>query len=175
VPAGRGQIRLGSEEWHFLKGPRVATWLSAAGTVERYPVTGIGYGNLVARKPDLERWLTEPMLAPFRAPFATRNLEAHDLWLNVAGQSGLVGLAAFAFLLWRVLRGASIRPLPGGGPLAALPAAALLAAVGAIGFHGLFAGVEEFRHVWVLLGLLAAATAVRAGWPEPAATSGPPP
>ncbi|MGH2724116.1 MAG: O-antigen ligase family protein [Actinomycetota bacterium] len=164
VPPGRGQVPLADADWHFLKGPRVHTWLSVVATVRGHPVTGLGYGSLVARNPgrDLGPWLRADVGKPLREGALPRVAEAHNAWLSVAGQSGLVGLAAFVALLVVVARRMSLRPLPVPGPLAGLPPALVAGAVGALLFHGMFAGAEEARHLWALFALAAASNALRA-------------
>jgi O-antigen ligase len=171
VEPGRGQVPLGDADWHFLKGPRVHTWLSVVATVGQNPVTGLGYGSLVARTPgrDLAPWLAADMAQPLREGALPAYAEAHNAWLSVAGQSGLMGLAAFIVVLVAVSRRMSVRPLPVPGPLANLPPALVAGVVGALLFHGLFAGTEEARHLWGLFALAAASAALRE---LPAATRG---
>lgn len=163
VPAGRGHVPLGDSEWHFLKGPRVHTWLSAAATVGGHPLTGAGYGSLVARTPgrDLSEWLRGDLAQPLREEGFPRFAEAHNVWLSVAGQSGLLGLAAFLVFLAVVVRRMSLAPLAVAGPLAHLPAAVVAATIGALAFHGLFVAGEEARHLWGLFGLVAASASLR--------------
>jgi O-antigen ligase len=162
VPSGHGDVEVARYEWSFARGPRVHTWLSAGETVAEHPVLGVGYGLTVARTPgrDLDPWLTGQLdpLAGEGPPFA----EAHDAWLNVAGQTGLLGLAAFALVVVAVARRQSMRPLPGRSSLRHLPAAIVAGLVGGFLFHGLFAGAEEFRHLWALAGLGASAQALSA-------------
>jgi O-antigen ligase len=88
----------------------------------------------------MERWGTPAMTS--RAPVT---LEAHDVALSVLGQTGLVGLVAFAAFVVLALRGvSSARP------------ALFAALVGTLVYHGLFAALEDARHLWVLPGMVAA-------------------
>ncbi|MBI4259700.1 MAG: molybdopterin-dependent oxidoreductase [Actinobacteria bacterium] len=171
VPRGEGHVPVGGRDLHLLKGTRVGTWLGAAATVRDNPVLGIGYGELVGGRPPLSRWLAGDVLDAWRDP-PPRNRDAHDVWLSVAGQAGLVGLAAFLLLLGVVLRGLSPAPGPWTEPLSDLPLAVVGGLVGALLFHGLFVSAEEFRHVWALLGLGAATTAVRRASAPPLAGTG---
>jgi hypothetical protein len=161
VPSGHGHVRLAGHEWHFARGPRVHTWLSAGRTVAEHPVLGVGYGLPVARTPggDLEPWLTGRLdpLTGGGPLFA----EAHDTWLNVAGQTGLLGLGAFLLLVAVIARRQRMRPLAVEGPLRGLPVAVTAGLAGAFLFHGLFTGAEEFRHLWALAGLGAGAASLR--------------
>ncbi|MEQ7873273.1 hypothetical protein ABDK56_04625 [Sphingomonas sp. ASV193] len=74
--------------------------------------------------------------------------DAHDVYLNIAAQTGLVGLAGLALLIGWVT--VSLR----GNGLGATLALAWLAAFAAEGLTGSY---EDARHLWVLLGLVAAA------------------
>jgi O-antigen ligase len=161
VPTGHGHIRVLGHEWNLVRGPRVHTWLSAVGTVAENPFLGVGYGDVVARTPgkELSPWLTG-RLDPF-ADAGPLVAEAHNTWLNVAGQTGLLGLAAFLWLLVQVSRRLSARPLPMPSPVANLPTAVVAGAAGALLFHGFFAGAEEARHLCALLSLGTAAEIVR--------------
>jgi O-antigen ligase len=159
VPAGLGHVPVPGGEWHFLKGPRVHTWLSAVGTVRDHPVTGLGYGSTVAHTPRIQVWITQGYAEPLDIDRPPKK-DAHQTWLSVAAQAGLVGLGAYLAVLlvcWRSLRRA-LRWRPGTVP-ERLAVAAAAGLAGALVFHGLFASVEESRHVWALLGL-----GVAAGW-----------
>jgi hypothetical protein len=162
VPPGHGDLDIAGHEWSFTRGPRVHTWLSAGRTIAEHPLLGVGYGLTVARTPgrELHPWLTGQVdpLAREGPLFA----EAHDAWLNVAGQTGLLGLAAFVLLVVAVARRQGMRPLLVGSSLRHLPAAVVAGLVGGFLFHGLFTGAEEFRHLWAVAGLGAGANALRA-------------
>jgi O-antigen ligase len=171
VPAGHGHVDVAGHEWHFARGPRVHTWLSAGETVAEHPLVGVGYGHVVARTPgaDLEPWLTGHL-----DPFAEEGplfAEAHNTWLNVAGQMGLLGLGTFVLLVAVIARRQRVAPLPVPGPLQDLPAAVVAGLAGAFLFHGLFTGAEEFRHLWALAGLGAGAASLRPAEVSPGTTS----
>ena len=159
VPRGHGHLEAWGHEWHFARGPRVHTWLSAGATVARHPLAGVGYGLVVARTPgaDLDPWLTGHLDPTQEGPLFA---EAHNTWLNVAGQTGLLGLAAFLLLVVVIARRQRLQPLPLPGPTRDLPVAVVAGLVGAFLFHGLFTGAEEFRHLWGLAGLGAGAASL---------------
>jgi O-antigen ligase len=154
VPAGLGHVPVPGGEWHVLKGPRVHTWLSAVATIRDHPVTGVGYGSLVAHAPRLRRWYRQGYAEALHIDRPPTK-DAHQTWLSVAGQTGLVGLAAFVVLLVACARGLPVpgRRGPPDGTAGRLGVAVLAGLAGTVGYHGLFASVEEFRHVWALLAL----------------------
>jgi O-antigen ligase len=166
VPKGYGHITVGGSEFNFIKNGRVHTWLSAINTISQHPVTGIGYGALVAVTPpggppeNLRPWI-EGRLEPFddSRPLTA---EAHSVVLSVAAQAGVLGLAAFFFLLFQVVRRSTFREWDGSDALRYLPAALAAGLIGAVAYHGWFVAIEEARHFWAALGLTAAAHHVRA-------------
>lgn len=72
---------------------RVAHWQAAWGMWTRHPWLGVGIGNY------------EVAYAQFRQPLWTEALgHAHNYYLNMAAETGIVGLLAFAVLLcWAIL------------------------------------------------------------------------
>ena len=79
-------------------------------------------------------------------------MEAHNAWLSVLGQAGVVGLGAFLWLLYEIARGWRAH-LGADSELLELRPALLGAVAGALLFHGVFGAVEEARHLWALFGL----------------------
>ncbi len=163
VPAGRGHFPFPGGEWHLLKGPRVHTWISAVGTIRDHPVTGLGYGSTVAHTPRIKRWIRQGYAAPLNIDRPPTK-DAHETWLNVAGQAGVLGLAAFVGLLVVCVRGlgGALRRAPPQSTADRL-GIAVLAGLAGVGFHSLFASVEEFRHLWVLLALAVVARRLHRG------------
>jgi O-antigen ligase len=128
----------------FEPSVRVLTWKSALGRFLERPLIGHGVGTDAA---------TVAWMNP--SGIAERLTEAHNMWLSVAAQEGVAGLVAFGalvgFLLvsWRRSRANMAGP-----PL--LADALGVAFCGAVLFQGLTASLEDTRHVWVLMGALAA-------------------
>jgi len=131
-------------------GPRAHTWAEAVETVRAHPLLGVGPGLPVAATFQDGRLFTD----------------AHNAWLNVAGQAGVLGLLGFVgvvgaicLLAWRA------RPL---GAVEEPVRAGWCAFVGAVLYGSLSLSLEQSRHVWVLLGFLAAGlgAAVRRGADE---------
>src|SRR5262249_33583320 len=88
-------------------------------------------------------------------------LEGHNVWLNVLGQAGVVGVALFAWLAYEIVRGAR-RARPLARDLAPLGTTLVGVFAGMLLYGGLFSAIEETRHVWAALGLVAAWLAVAA-------------
>ena len=82
--------------------------------------------------------------------------DAHNAWLNVFGQAGLIGVTAFTLMCWAILRCCKFDP--GHGSEAEWLLFALSAGfVGAFLFQNLFGSFEDARHLWVMVGLIPAA------------------
>ena len=136
-------------------GPRIAVWKASLETARAHPWLGRGYDAAVA-------YVTDPRAAGFHAdwqrlPPSGQWRDGHDVWLNVLGQAGLVGLAAFVWLV--VAIGARVRRID--DPLVRAVFAGSLG--GAFLYGGLFDAIEEARHLWAVAGLALAAGAL---WPR---------
>jgi putative inorganic carbon (hco3(-)) transporter len=122
---------------------RAMAWQDALQTFLAHPLVGKGVGAEVAD-------------ATWRNPSGVLEhlTEAHNVWLSVAAQEGLLGLLGFAsvvvWLLWRWRH-----PAPGADRV--LISALGAAFCGALLVQGLTGAFEDTRHLWVLMGLLAAA------------------
>lgn len=154
-PRGAGHVSIGSRDVLLFDGMRPSIWTGAVGTIERYPVTGQGYGTLVSVTTDPRAFTPPDKIPLLTRPIKPVRLEAHNVWLSVLGQAGLVGFAAFIWLLYEILR--RFKTLRQGPWPDELPAALFGAVAGAFFFHGFFSAVEESRHIWALFGLLVAA------------------
>jgi hypothetical protein len=93
------------------------------------------------------------------------------VFLNIAAQAGVVGLAGLAALIAYAVRLTFSRAI-GGSPKVRLVLGLTL--LNALVYQGLGVGIEDTRHIWVLLGLLAAASLIpadesnrKAGVPSP--------
>jgi O-antigen ligase len=146
---------------------RLQTWRDAAATWKRHPFLGQGPGTVVAD-------------VAYRTPSGTlRGLtDAHSVYLSVAAQTGILGLAALVLLFGGTfvrlagpsLARDSLAPVsPGPGSSAhverAWPRALFAALLGAFFYQGLSGSFEETRHIWALLGLGAACAYITYGPP----------
>lgn len=77
--------------------------------------------------------------------------DAHNAYLSVLGQFGLVGFALAAVGVWLVVDGALRARVPG------RPRAALALALTAVAVNAVFLASEDLRHAWLLLGVAAMA------------------
>jgi hypothetical protein len=119
--------------------------LSAVRTIAQHPLFGVGPAALPA---------TAGWPGPNDPPLAWA---AHCTPLDIAARVGLPALLAFAVLVWQ-LRGRGV----------------LAAALGAMLFDALTLDVENFRHLWLLMGLVAGARPreERQSWRRPRPPSG---
>lgn len=130
----------------FEPSVRVLVWQDSLRTISDNPVVGRGVGI----DPASVRYVTLSGDRQFLR-------DAHNMFLNVAGQSGAVGLAAFVLLLVYVGRGL----LRGSRSLDPVAAGLACAFAGAILFQGLTGSFENARHFWILIGLAGAAAGAR--------------
>jgi O-antigen ligase len=124
---------------------RMMTWTEAARAFLAHPLLGQGIG-------------VSPVLVHYRDPsgYLQTLVDAHDTYLGIAAQCGIVGLAALlALIFWVFIRSRPFRLLPRDGNLARLGFG--IAFLGAFAYQGLGGSFENARHLWVLLGLFIAA------------------
>jgi O-antigen ligase len=125
-------------------GIRPAIWRSSLSIVAANPLLGVGASPVLARVAD-----------PLQGGALVLR-DAHDAYLSVWGQFGLVGLVLAA--------GGMV--LAVGGALEVLPRSRVRTAVGvaflAVAVNAFFAASEGVRHLWVLLGM--AGVAAGMGW-----------
>ena len=117
-------------------GIRPTIWLSALEAFKEAPIAGVGARPFLAVAAD-----------PLSSTSAAALWDAHNVYLSILGQFGLVGAALLAGALTVVIRtlvteGTTRRH------------AVLVVAMLAVGVHGVAAANEEFRHLWALLGLV---------------------
>jgi len=146
VPRGAGDIHLGVVDIQLAEGGRVDIWRGALHNWEQHPLTGMGYGMTVATTTNprayvnMENWDTKRMTSTQAV-----KLEAHEVWLNVLGQVGIPGLLLFVAFVLLVLAGkASGQDAIFCGLLAVFV------------YQGLFAAIEDARHIWLLFGFAVA-------------------
>jgi hypothetical protein len=138
VPAPHQSLSL----WHLRASSRLLTWIGSWGTFLAHPLLGKGVGvDVVAigytNPSGVYEWLTD----------------AHNTWLSVLAQEGLAGFAALAVVIAALLKGASLSMAP---PQQALHTGLMVAFVTGFLYQGFTGSFENTRHIWVLIGLLAA-------------------
>jgi O-antigen ligase len=125
---------------------RVLVWENALSRLPGHLLTGRGVGGYAAL-------ISYQAINGYRQDLA----DAHNMWLNVLGQEGIIGLAAFAALVFYVWRRGRSSP-----PEKDLTLWALFCAfAGAFLYHGLSGSFEDARHLWVLVGLIAGISRTR--------------
>ena len=132
--------RTGSSEHNVDE--RLRLWRAARAAFLERPVVGVGYGEF-------------PRYADYRHNQPPK--VAHQMYLSMAAELGVVGFLAFIWLLVTGLWDSSRIRTPIRGAIAGCCFGALVAAC----VHGFFANVEQFRTLWIAFGILAAVMAVR--------------
>ena len=130
---------------------RLMTWSDALAHVFDRPLLGRGIGSDAAA-------------VAYRDPSGGLQhlTDAHNLFLNIAAQCGLVGLAALCALIVHI----AARTLPLRLPHSAAGTVRLAAGLGLLNglvYQGLGGSFEDARFLWVLLGLLLAADRIERG------------
>lgn len=131
-------------ERKFEPSVRVLVWQDTLKTVIQYPWFGKGTGIDVA---DVRYHVLSGM--------EQRLSDAHNMWLNVLGQTGLFGFTALMLMLGHFTTRCRFRINDGQYAQIAISCAF----VGAFLYQGLNGSFEDARHLWVLLGLFTAITA----------------
>ena len=129
---------------------RVAHWAAALRMWARAPWLGVGPGNYAAVYPEVREARWEEALG-----------HAHNIYLNVLAESGLIGMAAFLLLwggsaawLWRAPR------RPGAAGFTNALAVGVLGVLAYLAVHSLFDNLFV-QGMWVLLALWLALTNVQ--------------
>jgi hypothetical protein len=124
---------------------RMMTWISATRNFLAHPLLGHGIGIPAAS-------------FVYRQPGGALEFlsDAHNTFLNIAAQCGIVGLAALLLLIFHIFE----RTRPFGfssddGNVLRLGLG--IAFLGAFAYQGLGGSFEDARHLWVLFGLFVAA------------------
>jgi len=119
---------------------RLLAWIDAARNFAQSPILGRGIG-------------IDPVAVPYVGPQGGFGIvtDAHNTFLNVAVQCGLVGLAALIALLAAAAR------LPG-SRRNSLSMGLLIAFLSGMAVQGLVGSFEDARHLWIVFGLLIAAS-----------------
>jgi O-antigen ligase len=120
---------------------RVHAWHQAAVSFLRHPLLGAGLGRTI---------VSVTVVAP--SGIATHLTDAHNTWLSIAAHTGVLAVLAFAAVVVVAL-GPRLSPREGDPVRRAL----VIALVGALLYQGLSMSMEDMRHLWLLLALLAVA------------------
>lgn len=121
---------------------RMMTWIDAAKAFVASPLFGSGLDGAAVE-------------VSYVAPSGKHHLltDAHNMFLNLAAQAGLAGLAALLLLIVHVARRIGPLRLRPGRELSLLLG---LAWLNAFVYQGLTGSYEDARHLWLLLGLFLA-------------------
>jgi O-antigen ligase len=141
VPAVRGRQE--------TFGRRINLWQVGFRMIVDHPIMGVGIGNY-------ERAL--PRYA--RGEMRSVQLRAHNAYVNVAAELGLVGLALFLLLHLQAIRSARAgiqRGERGDDPDLALVSIALETAILVVMLSALSASSEGLKYLWMLFGMSVAA------------------
>jgi putative inorganic carbon (hco3(-)) transporter len=124
---------------------RLMTWTDALRTFLAHPILGKGIGM-------------DSVHVTFVIPTGEPQglTDAHNGYLNIAAQAGLIGLAGFLLLLAAIVR--TTRPFRLAPDRSNSVRLALgLAVLGALAYQGFTGSFEDARHLWLAIGLLIAA------------------
>ncbi|MBA2378661.1 MAG: O-antigen ligase family protein [Blastocatellia bacterium] len=123
---------------------RLLAWQDTLLTFIEFPIVGKGLGLGVCH-------------VPYTAPSGARHLftDAHQMWLNIAGQSGMLGVLSFSVLCGWVVK--VTMPWDAGHDRGSVIRTGLgVAFVASFMVQGLVGSLENARHAWVLIGMIAA-------------------
>jgi putative inorganic carbon (hco3(-)) transporter len=116
---------------------RLALWRAALDAWYAHPLLGIGYGQFTSYAGYLRLWKAQV---------------AHQTYLSMAAELGLLGLSVFLWLLRSVIRDSwRARPVVG-SRLGRL----FCGFVVATSVQGFFTNVDQFRSLWIIFGAVAA-------------------
>ena len=161
--AGAGVRERLQSTFNFVQNlPRSQIWQANLDMIKERPLLGWGYGNY--------RTFRDPFYE--RHPEANHTGHAHNTFLQVAVDSGLIGLAAFLYFFWSLLRlgwETYQRLSPDNEPLRSLVLGAFLSIVGFL-VGGLtqynFGDAEVVIVMWATAGVIARAWRWRPGAAE---------
>lgn len=150
-PPGTGDLSVGSHDVKLMDGMRPSIWKGLR--IHEHPLTGVGYGEPVAITSDPRSFTSPDRLKDVVYPVAPHLMDGHNAWLNIIGQSGILGVVAFLALLLGLTRGV-VWKRPSDTPLRLFWLRAITGSlVGAFAYHALVGSFEEARHLWLVLGL----------------------
>jgi len=127
---------------------RLLTWIGSLAAFRAHPWFGKGLG-------------LEAVEIGYVNPAGIYELltDAHNTWLSILVQCGVIGLAAFVALVAALLRGTDLRA--SATTYDRLQSGLTCAFVAGFLYQSLSGSFENTRHVWVLIGLLAATKDLR--------------
>lgn len=125
---------------------RMLTWQWAWETFLTFPIFGKGIGLEVAN-------------VRFLAPSGQMQIltDAHNTWLSVAAQAGVLGLSALIALTVAIIHRSRASRLAS-DTLSPIRSALLIAFISSFIVQGFVGSFEDARHLWVLIGLIVAAS-----------------
>ncbi len=129
---------------------RLMAWMDAVQNFLQAPLIGNGTG--------LET-VEVHMLTSYCDVASSCVTDAHNTFLNVAVQSGILGLAALGAIIWFVA--SQIAPPPPQTPRDVVVFGLAVAWIAGIALQGLVGSFEDARHLWLSLGLLLSALCAR--------------
>jgi hypothetical protein len=129
---------------------RALVWQNSLERGSQYPILGRGPGTDVA-------------FFRYQVASGQKQLlrDGHQAWLNVFGQTGIIGLAAFVALCWYLFSICRFRTT-GESAQSGMLLACSCAFVGAFLFQNLSGSFEDARQLWVLIGMLVGLAGARA-------------
>jgi O-antigen ligase len=130
-------------EYQIDPSSRVMTWMGAWETFVANPLTGRGLGQDACRITYFDLSGQNQVLT-----------DAHNTFLNVAAEAGIFALAAIVMICLYFVR--RLFPLKIDSKTDQLRVGLILAFVGAFIYQGISGSFEDARHLWVLIGLIAA-------------------
>ena len=146
-PGAQAFLTIPAIHLDLMPSARVLVWADALRTFLSHPITGVGVGMPVASVIFTNTDGSQSLLT-----------DAHNSFLSVAAQEGIVGLAAFAALLVLIVR--RLLKTVRNAPSLTILAAVGLALICSFVYQGLTGSYEDARHLWVLMGIFMAADRV---------------
>ena len=128
----------------FVPSSRFLVWSDSLATFLSDPITGKGVGTAVAGVKFQNYDGSWSMLT-----------DAHNIFLSVAAQAGILGLASVVAIVIVVLRSALSKHED--GELSVIRTGLAVAFLCAFVYDGMTSSFEDARHLWVLIGLIVAA------------------
>jgi len=151
------QIKTWAKSIHYnpvvfmLNADRISIYRNTVNMIEHHPIIGVGFNTFSLNYPLYK--LSEPEGAETGA-----HMYAHNHFLQMAGEIGLLGLGVFLWLLWCLFRSFGRIWRQGSGTVAGVVALALIAGISAFLINGLTETSLYYSRVahvfWFLIGLL---------------------